>query len=225
MPLGDYQSLVDDLVRDDTGKIAPADRDEAVARAVARYGKDRPRTKVEDVAAPGGNTLNLPLVWEPGFSELRSIEHPIGEIPPALLDADSYWLYDGPAGQIIQIVNAVIAAQQVRITFTIRHKLDAINDTIRADDREPVCALAASLLFEQLAAHFTGSSDSSIQADSVDRRSKGGEYASRANAMRKRYFDELGLDPKRNVAAGVVVDLDAPDSQGQDRLLHPRRFR
>lgn len=225
MPLADYQALTDDLVRDDTGKITTADRDEAVARAVARYSKDRPRTKVEDVAAPGGNTLNLPLVWEPGFSELRSIEYPIGEIPPALLDADSYWLYDGPAGQIIQIVNAIIAAQQVRITFTIRHRLDATNDTIRADDREPVCALAAGLLLEQLAAYFAGSSDSSIQADAVDRRSKSQEFAARANAMRKRYFDDLGIDLKRNVAAGVVVDLDAPDSLGQDRLLHPRRYR
>lgn len=225
MPLADYQSLVDDLVRDDTGTIATAERDEALARAVSRYSKDRPQTKVEDVIAPGGNSLNLPAAWQAGFSALRAIEHPIGSVPPDLLESGSYWLYDAPSGQMIQIVNAINVGQSVRITFTIRHALDAVNDTIRADDREPVCALAASLLLEQLAARFTGSSDSSIQADSVDRRSKGAEYASRANAIRKRYFDELGIDLKRNVAAGVVVDLDLPDSQGRDRLTHPRRFR
>lgn len=225
MPLADYQALVDDLVRDDTGTIATADRDEAIARAVARYSKDRPQTKVEDIAAPGGNTLNLPPAWQAGFSALSAIEYPIGNVPPTLLETDSYWLYDAPSGQVIQMANAINAGQSVRVTFTVRHVLDAVSDTIRPDDREPVCALAASLLLEQLAAHFAGSSDSTIQADSVDRRTKSQEFASRANAMRKRYFDELGLDPRRNVAAGVVVDIDLPDSQGRDRLLHPRRFR
>jgi hypothetical protein len=81
------------------------------------------------------------------------------------------------------------------------------------------------VLLEQLASYFSGASDSTIQADSVDRRSKGAEFAARARVMRQRYFDELGLDPKRSVAAGTVVDLDMTDSQGRDRLLHPRRFR
>ena len=226
MALADYQALVDDLVRDDTGKIVIADRDEAIARAVARYGKDRPRTKVEDAAAPGGNKLNLPAGWQAGFSELRSIEYPIGDTPPTLLEQDSYGIYSTPTGDEIKIINAITAAQSVRVSYTIRHAVDATPaDTIRADDREPVCCWAAALLLEQLAAYFTGSSDSSIQADSVDRKSKGGEYAARAGKLRKRYFDELGIEERKNVAAGVVVDLDMADSQGRDRLLHGRKFR
>lgn len=226
MALVDYQALVDDLVRDDTGKIATTDRDEAIARAVARYSKDRPRTKVEDVAAPGGNKLNLPSGWQADFSELREIEYPIGDVPPSHLEQDSYGLYSTPTGNEIQLLNAITAAQSVRVSYTIRHAVDATPaDTIRADDREPVCCWAAALLFEQLSGYFTGSSDSSIQADSVDRKSKGGEYASRAKALRKRYFDELGIEERKNVAAGVVVDLDLPDSQGRDRLLHGRKFR
>lgn len=225
MALADYQTLIDDLVRDDTGRIATADRDESLARATSRYSKDRPRLKIEDGAAPGANKLNLPAGWQAGFSELRSIEYPIGNTPPTLLDQDSYTIYSTPSGDEIKIINAITAAQQVRITYTIRHALDAGNDTIRADDREAVCAYAAALLLDQLAAWFTGASDSTIQADSVDRRSKGADYAARARNLRQRYFDELGLNPKRNVAAGVVVDLDMSDSQGRDRLLHPRRLR
>lgn len=226
MALADYQALVDDLVRDDTAKITTADRDEAIARAVARYSKDRPRTKTEDVSAPGGNKLNLPSGWQTDFSDLRAIEYPIGNVPPSLLEQDSYGLYATPSGQEIQLVNAINAAQSVRVSYTIRHAVDATPaDTIRADDREPVCCWAAALLLEQLAAWFTGSSDSSIQADSVDRRSKSGEYAARAKSLRARYFVELGLDEKRNVAAGTVVDLDMSDSQGRDRLLHNRKYR
>jgi hypothetical protein len=225
MPLADYQALVDDLVRDDTGKIATADRDEAINRAVARYSKDRPREKVEDVVAAGGNFLALPAGWQTDFSEIRSIEYPIGNVPATIIHQDDYTFYRDPTTLKVVLIDSLPASASVRFTYTIRHQVDGANDTIRADDREPVCAYAAGLLLEQLSSYFSGASDSTIQADSVDRRSKGGEFASRARALRSRYFDELGLDPKRNVAAGVVVDLDATDSFGQDRLLHPRRFR
>lgn len=225
MALADYQALVDDLVRDDTGKIVTADRDEAIARAVARYSKDRPRTKVEDVSAPGGNKLNLPGSWQTDFSELSAIEYPIGSTPADYLEQDSYGLYVTPSGTEIKILDAINAGQSVRVSYTIRHVVDGSSDTIRADDREAVCSYAASILLDQLAAWFTGSSDSSIQADSVDRKSKGADYASRARALRERYYKDLGLDEKRNVAAGTVVDLDMPDSQGRDRLLHGRKYR
>lgn len=226
MALADYQSLVTQLVRDDSGKIATTDRDEAIARAVARYSKDRPRLKVEDGAAPGGNKLNLPSAWQAGFSDLRAIEHPIGNTPPTLLDQDSYGIYSTPTADEIKIVSAINAAQQVRITYTIRHAVDAVpTDTIRADDREPVCCWAAALLCDQLAAYYSKSGNPTIQADSVDQRSKAQEYAARAKTLRKRYLDEIGVDEKKSVAAGIIVDLDMSDSQGRDRLLHPRRFR
>lgn len=225
MALADYQTLVTALIRDDTGRIANADRDEAIARAVARYSKDRPREKIEDLAAPGGNRLTLPVGWQADFSTLLAIEYPIGQTPAVVIEQDRYGIYSTPTGDEIKILDAINAADQVRMTYTIRHQVDGANDTIRADDREPVCAYAASLALDQLAAWFTGSSDSTIQADSVDRRSKGADYAARAKTLRGRYFDELGIDVKRSVAAGAVVNLNATDSLGNDRLLHPKRFR
>ncbi len=63
MALVDYQTLTDSLVRDDAGKLTPADRDLAIAAAVIRYSKDRPRTKVVDITAPGGHYLPLPTGW------------------------------------------------------------------------------------------------------------------------------------------------------------------
>jgi len=226
MPLADYQTLTDKLVRDDTGKIAVADRDEAIARAVARYSKDRPQIKAEDAAAPGGNFLNLPAGWQADFSALRSIEYPIGDVPATLLAQESFGIYLAPTGEKIMLRDAITAGQNARINYTIRHIVSsAPADTIRADDREAVCAWSAALLLDQLAALFSGDSDSTIQADNVDHNSKSREYAARAKSLRARYFDEMGIDPKRNLAAGVVVDLDLADSQGRDRLLHPGRFR
>lgn len=226
MALADFQNLVDDLVRDDTGKITVADRDQAIGLAVERYGKDRPRSKVEDVAAlVTGQVLPLPAGWQADFSKIVSLEHPIGEIPPALLGSDAHRLYDTPTTTQVLLAVVLQAAEQVRATYTVRHTLDAVTDTLPVQDREAVSSWAAALLLDQLASLFSGDSDSTIQADSVDHNSKAREFAARARSARKRYFDELGIDPKRNVAAGAVVDLDLRDSHNRDRLTHPGRFR
>lgn len=223
--LSDFQALTTSLVRDDTGKITNADRDTAIEEARKRYSKDRPRLKIQDVAADAANKLSRPSGWEPEFSELRSIEYPIGNVPPTLIPQDRYGLYDEPAATKILLLDAVNVGALLRMTYTIAHVLTGVTDTIPADDREAVCCWAAALLLDQLAAHFAGSTDSTIQADAVEHGSKAAEYARRAASLRKRYLNELGLDDKKNVAAGVVVNLDQQDSLGQDRITHPRRYR
>ena len=45
----DHQTLVDSLVRDSGGSIAPLERDRAIEAAVQRYSADLPREVVEDV--------------------------------------------------------------------------------------------------------------------------------------------------------------------------------
>jgi hypothetical protein len=113
----------------------------------------------------------------------------------------------------------------VRAVFTITHEVSEVDDTVPLGDREAVCCLAAASLCDQLAGLYSGDSDSTIQADSVNHQSKAGEFASRARALRKRYLDELGIDAKKNVAAGVVVDLNLSNSQGGPRLTHRRGYR
>lgn len=223
--LPDYQTLVDGMVRDDAGKLTPTDRDLAIAAAVIRYGKDRPRSKVEDITAPGGYYLPLPSGWEEGFSKLGSLEYPLGQVPPAYLESGSWGMYNAPVGWQVMVRDSLPAAVSLRASYTIRHVLDATTDTIPETDREAVASYAAAMLADQLASLYSGDSDSTIQADSVNHQSKAAEFAARARALRKRYFDDLGVDAKRNVAAGTVVNLSVNDSRGRDRFTHPRRFR
>ena len=225
--LTDYQTLVIDLVRDDAAKIITAERDRAIAAAVYRYSKDRPREKAQDVTPEaGGQLLPLPAAWETDFSDLRSLEYPIGEIPPALIDADRWAFYLSPTATKIQLADAVaVAANNVRALYTIKHVVSTTEDTIPVQNREPVACWAAAICCDQLASYYSGGTDSSIQADSVESRSKAQEYAARAAKLRKRYLDELGIEDKRSAPAGAVVNLDLPDSQGQDRLTHPARYR
>ncbi|WP_119304959.1 hypothetical protein [Dongia deserti] len=221
--LSDYQTLTDNLVRDDTTKITVADRDRALGLAFARYGKDRPRTKVEDLVGAGTNELALPVGWQEGFSDLKSLEHPVGNIPPTFIAPEFRRLYQKPASTVIQLDSAIGAGQAVRTTYTIRHQVDGVTDTIPVDDREPIASYAAAILLDELAAFFSGASDSTIQADAVDHRSRGDQFASRASRLRKFYFDQLGIDPKREVAAGTVVELDVRDSLGGPRMTHRLR--
>jgi hypothetical protein len=224
--LSDYQTLVTELVRDDAGKIAAAEKDRAIDLAVKRYSKDRPQVKVEDLTPESANLLPLPASWESDFSELRSLEYPIGDVPPTLIEPGRYEFYRSPTALKIQVLDAVaVAANNVRASYTIKHVVSASADTIPIQDREPVACWAAAILADELAAFYSGGTDSSVQADSVEQRSKAEEYAARARTLRKRYHDELGIEEKKAAPAGVVVNLDQPDSRGEDRLLHLRRYR
>lgn len=224
--LSDFQTLTASLVRDEEGKISVDERDQAIALAVVRYGKDRPREEVEDVTGDGTQYLDLPTLWEAGVSGLRAIEYPIGNIPPSYIEAGAWGIYNMPGSvQRIVLQQAVGNGADARLTFTVSHIVSAVADTVPLADREAVACWAAALLCDQLSSLYSGTSDPTIQADSVQHQSKAAEFAKRANSMRARYYGELGIDPKRNVAAGAVVNLTLPNSQGEDRLTHPARFR
>ena len=208
-------------MRDDTNELTPDDVESGIEFAVSRYSKDRPRSIVEDVVAPGGQFL--PTAWVGGFSEIQALEYPIGSVPPNLLEG--FGIYEAPGGEEIHVTQRLPDSVNVRISFTVFHILSQTVDTVPLADREPLACYAAAHCCEQLASLFSGDSDSSIQADSVDHAGAGDRFSRRADKLRRRYFDELGIEPKRNQAAGVVVDMDLSDSLGRDRLLHSGRYR
>jgi hypothetical protein len=222
----DFQTLVTDLVRDDEARISVDQRNAAIDRAAIRYSTDRPQTKVVDVAAAGGNALQLPASWEAGFSALISIEYPIGMNPPSWLDRDIYRLYDKTDGtQEIRFDRALPNAN-VRLCFSIKQSLTSGapgTDTIPIADRMAVCQWAAADLCDQLAALYSNTQDSTIQADAVQYQSKASQRRSQATAYRKQYLDFFGIDEKQNEAAGVAVAIPLYDSVGGQRIFHGRR--
>ena len=133
MALTGFIALIEALVRDDAGVISNAERDDALALAVLRYGEDR---------------------------------------PPA----------DDSA-----------------------HRLTAAEDTIPPGNREAVCAYAAAVLLEQLAARHAGDSEPAIQADAVVRQSLSDRYLKLARAHRARYASLLGLDAPPAPAGATVA--------------------
>lgn len=225
MSLLEIQTLVDNLVRDDSGQTDATDHDEAIALAVNQYSKDKPYEEVEDLTSAGGNYLDMPVKWQIEYSILQAIEYPIGRVPPTYLEVATYGIYNSPTGRKIMLNSALSNSDQARVTYTIRHVLDGANDTIPVDDNEAVASWAAAVICEQLASHYSGDQDASVLADAVDHQDLAARFARRASTLRKRYYDMLGIEPKRNRAHGTVVDLDMSNSRGRDRLTHPGRYR
>lgn len=221
--LSDYQLLVEKTVRDDSNLINAYDIEAAIALAVSRYSLDRPQYVVEDLEPTGLGELILPEVWEQGFSTVTSLEYPIGSFPAKLVDPAAYGVYQAPAGYSLRLL--FTPTEAVRATISIAHVLSHTEDTIPAHHREAVTCWAAACCLEQLAAFAAGVTDSTIQAGRMERGNQTRDYAERAKALRVRYSNELGIEAKKAVAAGVVVNLDLKSSMGEDRLTHPNRYR
>ena len=221
MALTDFQSLVDNLVRDESGEIMTADRDAAIELAVVRYSTDRPVQAVEEVVSTGGVLLDLPAGWEFGFSRIVGL---------ALMDGDEEipiagTVEQGLAGNRIRLEGTLAAGTAVLVRYTVKHRIDSGTDTVPIKDREAVCGWAAALLLESLSSLYSGSRQPAINADAVDWQSKGRDYAQRAKTLRRSYLDHLGINPKRVVPHGVVVDLDTTGTLGQPPLIRRGQHR
>ncbi len=224
MALADHQALIASLVPDAVGELVQADRDQALAAAVSRYSQDRPRPTYETVTAQAGTSfLALPAAWVEGFSKLTRVERPIGEAPPSYLPSEAWALTLTALGERIWLETPAAAGEEIGAVFTAPHAVDAGQDTVPESDRVAVACFASSLLCEQLATLTAGQGAPTIDADSVDYGARSRDLARRAGAFAQRYYDHLGIDPKRNVAAGTVVAPRESDSRGSPRLFHGPR--
>ena len=197
MSLTDYQSLVDTLVRDQSGTTTTTDRDRAIGLAVARYSADAPRVLLEDLTwAATGYEGPLPAAWIDG-AYIRQAEFPIGEQPMALVEVS---VYRDPAGQSLMSAELLAAGSVVRVSYSAPHVLTstpAAVDTISTDHQEAVASYAAHLLCKQLAAHYSADRETSINADGSNTESRARNYAARARDYRAAYYAGIGkVDPQ-----------------------------
>lgn len=206
-------------IKDGSGKITdPDDLILAATEALNRYSKARPLEVVVDIAGAGTYDVALPIDWNDGFSEIRQIEYPAGRIPANIIDRRDYSVYAAPTGKVLRILIAQPGADElVRQTYTIPHS----EDTAPACDLEAIANLAASICLRQLAAAFGQSSDSTIQADTVNYHSKADEFRRLADSFEKLYKTHLGIKDNDTVAAASVVA--PPPDNTRTRLISGTR--
>lgn len=215
--LGDFQTLTTDLLRDDAERVDAGQIARAIALAVAQYGKDRDRRVVEDVIAPGGHTID-----HPANAKVLAIEYPIGNVPPTYVGRMEWSLYQEPDALKISFLRPFNDGETLRLTLARAHVLNDEIDTIPVSDREAVVSYTAAVLFDQIAAETSGDGNPTIAADTVNHQSKPENFAKRAERLRQRYYDLLGIDPKRVQAASVTVTQPLASTTGGPRLTHYR---
>lgn len=205
-------------VKDDSGKLSePFDYDDSIAAAIKRYSKDRPRLTCFDQPGQDSSDIPLPADWNPGFSAIESIEYPIGNNPETLVDSRDWRLYRTPTDTFIRFETIKPASSKdVRLLYSILHD----EASLPVSDLEAVANLAASYCCRVLANAFGNTSDPVIQADVVNYRSKGDEYARRAKELEGLYKNHLGIRDGDTVAA-ATASVSAPDAP-RVRLTHGR---
>lgn len=202
----------------------------AVQAALSKYSQHRPRVVAEDVDGDGGFDYALADLteWSEGFSAIHVIEYPVDDDSSAtsLVDDDDWQYYRAPSGRYLRfLAESPGTDETIRISYTTMHRVDATENTVPDADESAVQILSAAYFCDMLAAWYAQSQDSTIQADSVDHKSRGSEYAARARAFRKLYYDHIGTAEGKKAAASITKDQDFNGSWGGDRLTHPKRWR
>ena len=211
--------LVDDM---DVGR--------AVDRAVDTYGRHRPRTIVASVTGNGTHyyVVSTQLTsWVRGFSAITAVDYPAKAIsantqPYWLSDRDFEIYLDATDTEYLYLpVHAPASTETMRVHYTAPHTHTDATDTIFQEDLEAVRDLAAGVLCEMLATRASGSSDSTIAADSVNYRDKQLRYNQEAKAWREMYYRHLGLPIDGGVsAASVTWEWKTERASRQAYLFH-----
>jgi hypothetical protein len=202
----------------------------AINMAVKAHSKNKPRIVIEDEAGTGDFDYAVSLLtsWTAGFSVVKQIEYPVDDDSQdaEILDHDEWEIYEKPAGKHLRFLeSSPSTSESFRVTYTALHTCTDDACTIDSFDDEAVQALAAAHFCEMLATYYSQNQESTLQADVVDHTSKARDYAARAKAYRKIYFDHMGIEEGKVKAASITKDQDMPGSWGSDKLTHPKRLR
>lgn len=210
--------------------LGEADKILAINMAVKSHSRHRPLIVVEDETGNGGFDYALTLLasWADGFSVITQVEYPVDDTDetPDILQDDEWMIYAKPSGEVLRFKeDKPLATESFRVTYTALHTCTDDACTVKGFDNEAVQALAAAYFCEMLATYYAQAGDSTIGADSVDHKSKAAEYAARARAYKKFYYDHIGAKEGETPAASVTYDQDKDASWASDKLTHKQKYR
>lgn len=229
---GKFEAKIKNLILDAGGKITQDGLEAAIDEAInIRFSSDRPLEIVTDMEGNATNDLGLPPQFADGFSIVRSIEYPVGNIPESYVDPSDFRMYRAPSGLTIRLlVTQPNTGEPVRVTWTARQTTDSVPD----GDFEAVCAYAAALCFDSMAASYIQTVDGMIPGDTVNYRSKAQECQSVAKSFRTRYYNHIGAgessgsggsDAPAQAPAFSTGNIHEELQPGMDRILHNKYTR
>lgn len=171
--------------------------------------------------------------WRNEGGSILSVEYPAADIAaneaPNPLEDDDFALFRANGGVYLRfIVHRPAVNEKVRLEYTRPYLwIEAANPVIDIPEMhfEAVCNLAAAIACDWLAARYGQNRESSIGADSVERRSQADQYITISKRFRAQYGALVGQGLKSSTAGMAIVDADFPPSVGSDFLFHNRERR
>jgi hypothetical protein len=230
--LSDMRLIVSGLIQDVAGKLSVTSRNQAIAAAVKLHSNNVPARKFQVVTGASNGVVRTPTGWVHDVSEILQIEYPLGRRPPEYLQEDQFRVIPMPTGsapyKIYLTDSTPTASEPIGVRFTTPHTFGATasQNTIPDHHVDAVAHLAAHIACNQLAAFYSQSGDSGIQADSVNHQQKLPNYLQLAKAYVSHYMAFFKISEAGFVkAASVLVDIDRKTSWGDDLFYHPKRRR
>ena len=218
--LATFNALVLSRVPDVDSIMDSDERDAAVLAGLETYNQHRKRTVVVDAAGENDAELALPAAWVADYSELKAVEYPVDNVPPTMLDHDTYEVYQKPASTVIMLHQHTPAdTETVRLTITVPYEIDADSSTLPAAHEKALADLSAGHLCEWVSAHYSSAHDSTLAVDSADHQSQGREFAARAKRFRTLGLAALGISTNSRGQEDVVKPASATRSH-QPGTLH-----
>lgn len=171
--------------------------------------------------------------WQVESGAVLEVEYPAADISddeePAILDEEQYTVFRAQSGTWLRFhEHQPSSGETVRLAYARPYQwVEATDPLIDTPEIhfEAICNLAAAVACELLATRYGQKRESSIAADSVERRTQADVYLSLAGRFRKSYALLSGQEQGTSGPGQALADIDAGPALGRDFLFHTRGTR
>ncbi|RLJ01536.1 MAG: hypothetical protein DRP08_05395 [Candidatus Aenigmatarchaeota archaeon] len=188
MTLEEFRERLRAEIQDKAGELSDAELDSFIEDALRMLSERFGKIEKTDLTVQGGECYTLSN-FDPDLSSIIAVEHPKGEVPPSLLDEESYYLYD-PTEPKVCFQEGVEG--EVRIWYVVPWS-----------DVSELSELGIALLLELslyrallgLSKRYLQSLDPSLDADTFNRLASSNPYS----ALAEKHFDNFERLLKRKL--------------------------
>ena len=224
--LPEIRDSVKSKAQDDAGHITFPELENCIKDAISEVNTVKPLLIIKDIDGDGTQDYGLPSEFEKEFSNIDQVEHPAGENPPRYLDRNDNWfIYEDPTKdpelRLRFKLTTPITGEVIRISIKALHVVTETTSTLGNNSFLAVVFKTLNFGMCKLAAKFTGSNESTIDADSVDYGGRGLNFLELGRKWDAEYKRVVGQGDILK-AAQSLQETDIVFKHGENMIFHPK---
>lgn len=218
--------------QDDAEFISLEEIERIIQSSLDEISLDVPLEVVKDISGDGTQDYQLPSEFEDQYSDIVTVEFPADQNPPVFREKDDDWFFyknpTKPAGQQLRLrfkASTPSTSDIIRVVITTPYTLTAALTTLTRRSSLALEYKTLNEIMRALAAHFSQTSNPTIDADAVDYAGRSQNYLFLAERYLTAYKKIAGLIAQQVKPSQSIKDIDIVFSHGEDFLFHPARTR